>query len=322
MERRQIYVLVGMLIFMSGLFKPFHFWAGPYDSLFVLLLTVVALLLAWRRIYRELIPVIIGAVGSLAYTIVTFRANMAAFRTKNPGIETIQVEMIDWAIPLAGISLVLLAVLVKSTRPPPFAIPTDPTASERSKPKALAWLLAAVSTLLPLLAIGCYAALQTTGYEAAIYGISVAIAASFWELGLGKRLLFSIPVAILGLPLCATFDVLMILGVALAAGAFAVGYMPTVIKRRWWANLLYRLVRLGVSGGSVILTASLHLPNSGQCPGGGGDITGAFATFAIMTYLPIGGMIAMDSLAKFFGRHTEKLAVNQSVAIGAQGDNI
>lgn len=304
MERRQIYALVGALLFMSGLFKPFHFWAGPYDGIFVVLLTVVALLLAWRKVYRGLIPVIMGAVGSLAYTIVTFRANMAAVRTDNPGIETIGVELLDWVVPLAGMALLLLAVLIQSPRSVPLTTSINPTAPERSKPAALAWLLSALSTLLPLIAIGCYSALLATGYETAIYGMSVAIAAGFWEAGWGKRMLFSIPVAVLGLPLCATFDVVMIVGVALAAGALAVGYMPAAIKRRWWANLLYRLIRLGISGGLVILAANLNLPHSGQCPGGGGDITEAFMTFAIMTYLPIGGMIAMDGIAKLLGRHT------------------
>lgn len=291
---------------MSGLFKQFHFWAGPYDSLFVLVLTVVALLLAWRKIYRGLIPVIIGAVGSLAYTMVTFRANMATFRADNPGIETIEVETLDWAIPLVGIALLLLAVLAKTTRPAPLTIQTEPTSTERTKPAAMAWLLSAVSTLLPLLATGCYSALRTTGYETAIYGMSVAIAASFWEPGWGKRLLFSIPAAVLGLPLCATFDVVMIIGIAIAAGAFAVGYMPTAIRRRWWAKLLYRLIRLGASGGLAILATSLNLPRSGRCPGGGGDITEAFMTFAIMTYLPIGGMIAMDGIAKLLERRAER----------------
>ena len=304
MERKQVYAIAGTLLFMSGLFKPFHFWAGPYDSTIVLVLTVVALLLAWRKIYRGLIPMIIGAAGSLAYTFVTFRANMATFHTNNPGIETIEVETLDWAIPLVGIALLLLAVLIKTTRPSPETIRTEPTAPERSKPAALTRLLSAGATLLPLLAIGFYPALRATGYETAIYGMSVTIAASFWELEWGRRLLFSIPVAVLGLPLCATFDVLMIFSIALAAGGFAIGYMPAAIQRRWWANLLYRLIRMGVSGGLVILTSSLNLPSSGQCPGGGGDITGAFMTFVIITYLPIGGMIAMDGIAKLIARPT------------------
>ena len=129
---------MGTLLFMSGLFRPFHFWAGPYDSTIVLILTVVALLLAWRKIYRGLIPVVIGAVGSLAYTIFTFRANMATFRIDNPSIETIKVEILDWAIPLAGIALLLLAVLVKATRTPPLTTKADPMAPEMSKFSALA----------------------------------------------------------------------------------------------------------------------------------------------------------------------------------------
>ena len=143
------------------------------------------------------------------------------------------------------------------------------------------------------------------GFATAIYGMSVALAAGFWETRWPMRLLFSAVVAVLGLPLCATFDAIMIAAIALVSGAVAVGYMPTSIRTKCWANMTYRLARMFVSGGLVIVTAFLHLPTSGRCPGGGGDITEVFTTFAIMTYMPIVGMIAIDGIAKLL-RHRRK----------------
>ena len=305
MERRQAYAIVGAILFMSGLFKHFHFWAGTYDMTIVLVLTAATIILTWRRIYRGLLLVSVGALGSLAYTIVTFRANMEKVRAEHPGLETIDVTMLDWAIPLAGVVLLLVAALINA---PPSGVAThaDPAKATMSGPTPLARVLSAASTFLPLIAIGCYSSLREMGFETALYGMSVAIAASFWELRWQKRFAFSLPVAVLGLPLWATFDVLMIIGIALAAGAISVGYMPTALKRRWWANLLYRLCRMAMSGGLAILAASLNLSNSGRCPSGGGDITEIFMTFVIMTYLPVGGMIAMDGIAKFIEYDTEK----------------
>ncbi len=185
-------------------------------------------------------------------------------------------------------------------------------------PRTISWILSAAAVLLPLVVIALYSTLRETGYDAviysiigktrygaAIYGMSVAIAAGFWGTKWSKRLLFSALVAVVGLLLREAFDAIMILGIALAAGAIAVGHMPFSVEKKWWKNILYRLARMFIAGGLVILSLRFPLPSSGRCPGGGGDITEVFSTFAIMTYLPIAGMIALDGLAKLSSHRNE-----------------
>lgn len=300
MELRQACTLIGSILFMSGLFRHFHVWAGPFDGMIVLILVILALILAWRKHYRGLWFVSAAAIGSLIYTIVTFQANMKRVQEEQ-GIQTLQLSTTDWAIPLAGIVLLIVAALLKNQPArqnfPPIKNPLL---------IKLTWIFSVTILFLPLFVIEIYPVLKTTGFATAIYSISVAFAASFWETQWSRRLLFAAPVIVLGLMLCATFDVIMIMVIALAAGASSVGYIPTSIKAKWWKNVLYRFSRMLVSLGMLIFTALLHLPSSGRCPGGGGDITEVFITFAIMTYFPICAMITIDSIAKLLDKQQSR----------------
>lgn len=306
MARKQAYALAGALLFMSGLFKPFHAWAGRYDLVIALISVAAVWLAAWRKTYRLLICASIGTMGSLAYTIATFKANMRNLQRETPGLQTIEITALDWLPPLAGIVLLLVAGLAKPT--PPQA---DSATNENAMPSALAWMLSLISPFLPLLAIGGYPILDGTGFGPALYGLSVALAASFWEPKGFRRLLFAIPVAVLGLPLLATLDAIMIMCVVFASGAISVGFMPYAIRHRWWANMLYRLCRGLISGSLIFLVNRMDLPRRGNCPFGGGDITDVFMTFVAFTYLPIAGMLAMDGAAKCLKR-SRKLPMRQT----------
>jgi hypothetical protein len=266
----------------------------------VLAVVALALVLAWRRMYGGLWFVGCGAIASLIYTVITFQVNMRNIQSEY-GIQTVELATIDWAIPLAGIALLVVAAALK-TRPDQPKTPTAVGVRTHSLSGILSWGASCASLILPAFVIDSYATLQGMGFATAVYGMSVALAAGFWETRWPRRLLLSAVVAVLGLPLCETFDAIMIAAIALVSGAVAVGYMPASIKKKWWANVTYRLGRMLVSGGLVIVTAFLHLPTSGRCPGGGGDITEVFTTFAVMTYIPIGGMIAIDGITKFLRR--------------------
>lgn len=117
MERKQTYALAGALLFMSGLFKPFHAWAGRYDLVIVLILVAAVWLAAWRKTYRLLICASIGTMGSLAYTVAAFEANMRNLQRETPGLQAIEITALDWLPPLAGIVLLLVAGLAKPTPP-------------------------------------------------------------------------------------------------------------------------------------------------------------------------------------------------------------
>jgi hypothetical protein len=129
----------------------------------------------------------------------------------------------------------------------------------------------------------------------AIYGACVAAAATILESDVLKRLRRCAIVASVSMLFAATFDVIMIIGVSLAAGLLAVNGVPSHRTATVWVRLLYRILRAFTAGTIAFLSLMLLLPNSGMCPAGGGDITDAHVTFAIVTYLTIGGMILLDS---------------------------
>ncbi len=117
----------------------------------------------------------------------------------------------------------------------------------------------------------------------------MAVAASCFESRLYLRIPYAILAALAGSILGITFDVVMIMAVALVAGFVAVSVMPK--------SIIYRTARAMLSGGLAFGAILLPLPRTGDCPGGGGEITGHSTTFMMITYIFLLGMIALDALA-------------------------
>jgi hypothetical protein len=163
------------------------------------------------------------------------------------------------------------------------------------------WVGAVLPLIMPALAVRWYPELSyfptddlMLRYAVApcVYAASVAAAVSAFERRLYLRLLYCIPAMAAGTLLGITFDVIMILAVALLAGLVAVGVAPASIIY----HLVYRLVRMVFAGALVFGALRLPLPTTGACPGGGGEITGHFGTFLTITYILVFGLIALDGV--------------------------
>lgn len=149
---------------------------------------------------------------------------------------------------------------------------------------------------LPLFSIHEYSTFRYLGgygMAPAIYAGSYALAATLFEFQWKQKLIRFGIVAVGGMIFGATFDGILILSTVIAVGAIAVG-VSDVFGGSFWKTVLYRFVRTGIALGLTIVTFFLHLPTSGKCPGSGGDITGVFSTFAIMTYIPLCGLLLVD----------------------------
>jgi hypothetical protein len=178
--------------------------------------------------------------------------------------------------------------------------------------KTLTWIGSVLLVPLPLFAIHEYSTFQYLGGYAiapAVYAATCALAATLFERRWSRKLVRAGVTAAIGMVFGCTFDVLMILAVTLAVGAVAVG-VSGVFGAVWKAGL-YRLLRAAVAIGLVFATTGMHLQTSGKCPGGGGDITEVFTTFAVMTYLPLGGVLLVDVVTRMiFGwgdkKHSEQ----------------
>ena len=166
----------------------------------------------------------------------------------------------------------------------------------------LKWIVPIFLLLVPLCAIHQYSSLHYFGgYNAppSIYAFSCALAATVFEPLWRKKLLYAGIMAVIGIFLAATFDIVMIAAVVLIMGFLAVG-VSNIRGRYFWKAGIYRVLRAVVAVGLLIATAAMPLPTSGQCPGGGGDITEAFSTFAVITYLPLIGVLIVDYVARMF----------------------
>ena len=180
----------------------------------------------------------------------------------------------------------------------------------------LKWIIPILLLLLPLLTIHNYSSLHIFGgYNAppSIYAFSYALAATVFEPLWRKKLIRAGIMAVIGIFLAATFDIVMIFVVAVSIGFIAVG-LSEIRGKYFWQAGIYRVLRASVAMGLLFATAAMPLPTSGQCPGGGGDITEAFSTFAVITYLPLLGVLILDFIGRIiFGQRNKKGHSEQSV---------
>ena len=140
------------------------------------------------------------------------------------------------------------------------------------------------------------------------YGFCVALAAMAFEFRLRRRIVCCLVVALLSSLAAKTFDVVLILWIAIVTGLVASGTPPVTLLHsfsnnslRLVAQVMYRIIRAFIAAilalGATFAVAFL-LSSTGIDPAAGGDITGAFGRFTFITYSFVIPLVMYDYLAK------------------------
>ena len=150
-------------------------------------------------------------------------------------------------------------------------------------------LLTIVASVLPYLTV------TLLGGFAPVYGASVALAANLFEFRLKQRLFWCIPSVLFGFFSVPLISGIMILGTMFIAALFSAKNWYIFFKRSRWQYfniILHRFLRTFIAIG--VTMALFSAPLDAGCPFGSG-YTEYRSTFLIMTYLPILGMILLDT---------------------------